>query len=245
MTKEETIMSTSIVWLILMLMSMDATMSHDYLPESDRNALCFADSETVRDSDGNVYRAVRIGNQIWMAENLKTTKFCDGQAIPYVSDDNAWGDLRTPGYCWPNNDSSNKDAYGALYNWYTVESGKLAPAGWHVPTDEEWKTLSDYLGGVNIAGGKLKETGTEHWVNPNKGATNETGFGARGAGVRNSDGAFALFGEVVKYWTSTRGGWHSETDAQYWCVNTFEPSLGRSSHQRMDGHSVRCIKDEK
>jgi uncharacterized protein (TIGR02145 family) len=201
-------------------------------------------SETVVDVDGNIYKAVRIGSQTWMAENLKTTQFNDGRPIPNVAADAAWAALRQPAYCWPGNDPTQKDRYGALYNWYAVSSGKLAPAGWHVPSDAEWRILCDFLGGGAVAGGKLKEIGTGHWSGPNVGATNETGFGARGAGVRNNDGRFAMFGELIKYWTSTAGGWHPETDALYWCVCALESSLSRSSHQKMDGHSVRCVKDE-
>lgn len=201
-------------------------------------------SHLIADVEGNVYKTVKIGSQIWMAENLRTTKFNDGHSIPCTTDNTSWSNLRTSGYCWSNNDTLNKDIYGGLYNWYAVNSGKLAPIGWHVPSDAEWEILCTYLGGQEVAGGKLKEIGTEHWIDPNTGATNETGFGARGTGVRNSDGTFAFFREMAKYWTSTPGGWHPETDAYYRGICTFETILGRSSHQKIDGHSVRCVKDE-
>ncbi|MFH1179552.1 MAG: FISUMP domain-containing protein, partial [Candidatus Bathyarchaeota archaeon] len=113
--------------------------------------------ETVTDIDGNVYRTITIGDQTWMMANLKTTRLNDGQEIPYVTDAREWATLSTPGYCWPNNDPSNKEDYVAMYNWYTVDTGRLAPVGWHVPSMEEWKTLSEYLGGDSVAGGKLKE----------------------------------------------------------------------------------------
>src|ERR1035437_6837240 len=101
---------------------------------------------TVTDKDGNVYHTVTIGTQTWMAENLKTTQYNDGTSIPYVTDNTAWSILSTPAYCWYSNDAATyKNKYGALYNWYTVNTGKLAPTGWHVPTDAEWTTLTNYV----------------------------------------------------------------------------------------------------
>lgn len=199
-------------------------------------------SSQVVDIDGNVYGTVRIGSLTWMAENLKTTRLKDGTSIPLVTDGREWSGLRGPGYCWPNNDEANRDDLGALYNWYAVGTGKLAPEGWHVPTDEEWRAMAEFLGGAAIAGGKLKDTATRYWKRPNGGATNETGFSGRAAGVRNSDGSFGFLGELLKCWTSTRGGAHA-SDSMYWCLGFFDAELGRSSHQPVDGHSVRCVKD--
>jgi len=148
-------------------------------------------AQTLKDIEGNVYPTVNIGTQVWMAENLKTTKYNDGMAMPLVSDNNAWEALKTPGYCWYNNDAAaNKNRFGALYNWYTVNTKKLCPAGWHVPNDKEWTTLRTYLGGEEIAGGKLKETGTTHWTSPNTDATNQTEFTALPGGGRRSNGEF-------------------------------------------------------
>ena len=142
-------------------------------------------TQGVTDYDGNHYSSVLIGSQIWMAENLKTIKYNDGTAIPLVTDATEWSNLTTHGYCWYNNDEATYgDTYGALYNWYTVETGNLCPTGWHVPTDAEWTELIDYLGGESVAGGKLKETGTTHWNSPNPGATNETGFTTLPGGYR-------------------------------------------------------------
>ena len=112
--------------------------------------------DSIYDSEGNKYRTVQIGTQTWMAENLRSTKLNDGTDIPFVPDVTLWSSLTTPGYCWFNNDSVG---YGALYNWYTANTGKLCPEGWHVPGDEEWTILTDYLGGKSVAGGKLKEAG--------------------------------------------------------------------------------------
>jgi uncharacterized protein (TIGR02145 family) len=137
------------------------------------------ETNTVTDIDGNIYHTVTIGTQVWMVENLKTTKYRNGDPIPNVTG-NAWAALTTGAYCWYNNDAATyKATYGALYNWYAVaDSRNIAPTGWHVPTDAEWTTLTTFLGGESVAGGKLKETGTNHWTSPNTGATNETGFTA-------------------------------------------------------------------
>ena len=140
-------------------------------------------SNTVTDIDGNVYHTVKIGTQVWMVENLKTTKYNDGTPIPLVTANSSWAILTTPGYCFYNNDANvNKATYGAMYNWYIVNTGKLCPAGWHVPIDAEWTTLTNYLGSENAAGGKLKEFGISHWVTPNDGTTNSSGFTALPAG---------------------------------------------------------------
>ena len=158
----------------------------------------------LTDIDGNAYKAIKIGNQVWMYENLKTTKLNDGTAIPLVTTSAAWGNLTTPGYCWYNNDeASNKNVYGALYNWYTINTGKLCPAGWHVPTVAEWTTLTTFLGGESVAGGKLKETGIAHWKSPNTGASNETGFTALPGGFRDFDGVFAQIYNSGCWWSAT------------------------------------------
>ncbi len=112
---------------------------------------------TVNDIDGNTYNKVRIGSQIWMGENLKTTRLNDGMEVPNVTDTLAWSEMKGMGYCWYNNDVANKNIYGALYNWFTVNTSQLCPAGWHVPTDADWSTLETYLGGRSVAGGKLGE----------------------------------------------------------------------------------------
>ena len=159
---------------------------------------------TVTDIDGNIYNSVTIGNQVWMAENLKTTKYQNGEAIPNVTDDTEWSNLVTGAYSDYNNDPSNSDTYGRLYNWYAVDDSRnICPSGWHVPNYSEWTTLENYLGGYLVAGGKLKETGTTHWSSPNTGATNETGFTALPAGGRGSNpGDFIYLGERAVWWTS-------------------------------------------
>ena len=196
---------------------------------------------TISDIDGNTYNVIRIGSQLWMKENLKTTKYNDGTSIPVITDNIAWLNLTTPGYCWYNNDAATyKATYGALYNWYTVNTGKLCPTGWHVPTDAEWTILTDYLGGESLAGGKLKEAGTSHWASPNTGATNETGFTGLPGGYRLIDGTFNLIGNYGIWWSAT------ETDAtNAWyrilaCDNTY---LSRLFNNKQLGFSVRCVRD--
>ncbi|MCK4699990.1 MAG: fibrobacter succinogenes major paralogous domain-containing protein [Bacteroidales bacterium] len=194
---------------------------------------------TVTDFEGNVYYTVNIGSQTWMAENLKTTKYNDGTAIPLVTDNTTWINLTTPGYCWyDNNEANYKNTYGALYNWYTVNIGKLCPTGWHVPTDAEWSTLIDYLGGESVAGGKLKETGTIYWNSPNTGATNETGFKALPGGLRSV--AFYDIGYYGRWWSAT------EQDAASAWIRVLANGNGivfSSNNGKSAGFSVRCLRD--
>jgi uncharacterized protein (TIGR02145 family) len=196
-------------------------------------------NKTVTDKDGNVYETITIGTQIWMAENLKTTKYNDGTAIPQVTDNTSWDNLTTPGYCWYNNEITNI-AYGALYNWNTVNTGKLCPTGWHVPTDAEWTNLTTYLGDVSVAAIKLKEIGSAHWISPNTGSTNETGFTALPAGYRSNYGTFASIGYYSVWWTSTE---NSATNAWVRLVSYNYDNVGRNNYRKVLGHSVRCLKN--
>jgi uncharacterized protein (TIGR02145 family) len=197
--------------------------------------------ETVTDIDGNVYHIITIGTQEWLVENLKTTRYNDGTPIPLVTDSTGWANLTTPGYCWYNNDAANKDIYGAIYNWYTVNTGILAPTGCHVPTDAEWTTLTTFLGGESIAGGKLKETGTTHWQSPNTGATNESGFTALPGGHRDINGTFSAMGTDGYWWSSTEYG----TTGKVWYrnMNYNYPGVVTVSNNKKNGQSVRCVKD--
>jgi uncharacterized protein (TIGR02145 family) len=157
----------------------------------------------VKDIDENLYKAVKIGNQVWMAENLKTTKYSNGVQIPLLPDPNQWNPDIVGAYCYYNNDINIGEEYGYLYNWFSVVNvNKICPSGWHVPTMSEVNTLRNYLGGESVAGGKLKETGTTHWLSPNTGATNETGFTAIPNGDRNYFGTYEGFGSSVAFWTT-------------------------------------------
>ena len=195
---------------------------------------------TVTDIDGNVYHTVTIGTQTWMVENLNSTHYNDGVSIPCIIDNSVWKKMSTPAYCWYNNDVSNKAIYGALYNWYAINTGKLAPKGWHVPTDAEWTTLTDYLGGESVAGGKLKEKGTSHWKSPNKDATNENGFSALPSGYRNYNGVFGNLGIDSGWWSSTV---YDVVNSWGRGLNYNDGNLGSDYGTKCYGFSVRCLKD--
>jgi uncharacterized protein (TIGR02145 family) len=204
------------------------------------------------DGDNNNYPVVEIGTQVWMAENLKTTRWNHGGSLGEVADHNTWLIFNSPAYCWYNNDAASfKEKYGALYNWYAVE-GKftvpfkpwmvwyenLCPIGWHVPADDEWTILTTYLGGVKVAGGKLAETGTVHWVSPNTKATNETGFSALPGGTRTTLYPSLFMGRLGVWWSSTGylGPWTRE-------LTGGTTRVDRYSRQKLDGYSIRCLKD--
>lgn len=181
-----------------------------------------------------------IGTQVWMVENLKTTKYRDGTSIPNVIDNTTWSNLTSPSYCWYNNDVTNKNIYGALYNWYTANIDQLCPTGWHVPSDAEWTILISYLGGESIAGDKLKEAGTTHWQSPNTG-TNESGFTALPGGVRSNSGIIGLpVGGYGRFWSATE---FNATSAGYLIMNFDAIKVNQTSNLKNFGFSIRCIKD--
>lgn len=201
---------------------------------------------TVNDIDGNVYNTVKIGNQWWMAENLKVTKYADGTTIPLVTDNTAWSDLNyyDKAYCY-----FDAGIYGNLYTWAAASGGTssetnpsgqqgICPTGWHLPSGAEWMELRDYLGGETAAGGKLKETGFTYWASPNTNATNETGFTARPAGWRNSaDGSINDIGSNTIWWSS------SYTTGQCWYLQYDSGSLFNAEYYDGYGLSVRCVQD--
>jgi len=193
---------------------------------------------TVTDVDNNAYEIKEIGDQVWMLSNLKTTKFDDGTSIPRVADDMQWANVSTPAYTYPLGDEGNKSAYGLLYNSYAVHSEKkLCPAGFHIPTRDEWRELIDYLGGAEVAGGKLKEQGTLHWDDPNIGATDEVGFAARGAGGRTPSGSYME-------WFNYYAAFYSSTESYaYLIVHDVANISENSAPITNGGYSVRCIQD--
>ncbi|HDS00910.1 MAG TPA: hypothetical protein ENO22_14290 [candidate division Zixibacteria bacterium] len=198
---------------------------------------------TVTDIDGNVYQTVKIGDQLWMAENLRVTHYRNGQLILCIPDSAlwAWTTLPLAAYCNYNNDESNVSVYGRLYNWYAVtDTSKIAPEGWHVPSDAEWQTLVDYLGGPEIAGGKMKEPGIDYWITPNTGATNESGFSALPGGYRDPNGHFDYIGIFGHFLSSSASGY---TYAWKWRLNYYDSAIERLSCNKRSGFSVRCVKD--
>lgn len=197
--------------------------------------------DPVTDIEGNTYKTIKIGDQLWMSENLRTTRFNDGADIPLTKDDDAWRNLTTAAYCWYNNDEATyKDPYGAIYNGFTVASGKLCPAGWHVPVIDEWRELRDFLGDSSKAGGKIKESGTAHWLSPNKGGDNRTGFTALPAGIRYFEGTFASVLSFSGMWSASE-----VSDEEQWYAALYYAEAGFITDHRNKkyGLSVRCLKD--
>jgi uncharacterized protein (TIGR02145 family) len=195
---------------------------------------------SIKDIEGNVYQTVVIGTQTWMAENLKTTTFNDGTEIPLVTNDVQWSAIHTPAYCWYNNDQQTYgNTYGALYNWYAVNTGKLCPAGWHVPTDEEWTLLTNYLGGALEAANKLKETGST-WASLNSTATNESGFKALPNGLRFPfQYTFSDIGFAANWWSSDI----LTQDRRYAWYRELGYEVKRDGFLKQFGIGVRCIRD--
>jgi uncharacterized protein (TIGR02145 family) len=212
----------------------------------------------LADADGNIYSTVRLGSQVWMGENLKTTKYKDGTAIPLVTDNTAWSNLTTSGYCWYSNNSANKDTYGALYNWYTINTGELCPTGWHVPTTAEWTKLENYLiaSGYNYdgttTGNKIAKSlaSTALWTSSdNTGAVgnadypakkNLTGFTALPGGIRVIDGPFSYIGLVGYWWSATV---YDEPDAWYRDLSFNSSFVSSDGANMKNGFSVRCLRD--
>jgi uncharacterized protein (TIGR02145 family)/uncharacterized repeat protein (TIGR02543 family) len=194
----------------------------------------------VMDIDGNVYHTVAIGSQTWMVENLITTKYNDGIKIPEIKDQASWMNLNAPGYCCYYQIQPNPCDMGGLYDWYAVNTGKLAPIGWHVPSESEWNNLITYLGGTTIAGGKLKAT--TQWFSPNTGATNETGFTALPAGYRDGYGTFLYKYKSESWWTSVQINDDGGSSPAFSIYND-GAYVYHSNESKNSGFSVRCIKD--
>jgi len=198
---------------------------------------------TMTDQDGNTCKTIQIGTQVWMAENMKATTYRNGDKVETTDPStlNITGEIN-PIYQWPGmNDESSVATYGRLYTWYAVtDSRNLAPQGWHIAKYDEWITLRDFLGGENLAGGKLKETGTTHWVSPNTAATNESGFTALPGGLREPSGTFYPNGQYGNWWTATESAsskaWHAYADG-------VTGNLLLLSSSKSVGYPVRCVKD--
>ena len=199
------------------------------------NDMTFWVPPLVTDFDGNVYQCVAINDQIWMAENLRTTKFNDGTSIPDVKDSIIWSELTTPAYCWSKNDSlTYRQPYGALYNLSAVKSGSLCPTGWHIPKLDEWQKMIDFLGGERKAVYKLEEKGTAHWSVSNGGGSNESGFTAVESFIRDTSGVFTW---GPKWWSFTG------VEMNTWECEGIIITISPEQLNGKSGLSVRCIKD--
>ena len=184
---------------------------------------------------------VVIGTQKWTNRNLNVSTYRNGDAIPQVTDLTAWAALTTGAWCYYNNDPTTEATYGKFYNWYAVNDSRgLAPLGYHIPSNTEWNTLTTYLGGSGIAGGKIKETGLSHWLTPNTEATNESAFTALPTGYRYFDGVSYNIGKYSYFWSS----FELDTTDAFAITSSFDSSsMLNSSSDKKNGFSVRLIKD--
>ena len=197
--------------------------------------------DPVSDIDGNVYETVAIGNQVWMAENLRTTRLNDGTEIKLLSKTQEWNSTADPALSWYNNDSSLfKVPYGALYNGFAATIENICPAGWHVPDSEEWRVLIDFLGGTETAGGKLKVDGLTQWHSPNTGADNSSSFSALPAGMRYFEGTFSSLSYFTAFWSASE----ADNGSHYFVsLSYLDSRAALSSKSKKQGFSIRCIRD--
>ncbi len=195
---------------------------------------------SAADIDGNNYNTIGIGYQTWMTENLKTTRYNDGTEINLSNSDSLWQAFNGGSYCWYDTNINYKNTYGALYNWQAVNTGKLCPAGWHVPTEEDFADLVDYLKGANQAGGLLKASGTAYWNSPNTDATDRYGFNGRGGGKRDDDGNFDFIKIEGNWWSSSN--YSTLTSAYFYLMYNY-PNAFQNYINKKYGLSVRCIKN--
>jgi uncharacterized protein (TIGR02145 family) len=208
-------------------------------------------SGTVTDIDGNIYHTVVIGGQLWMVENLKTTKYNDGTAIQELTDNTEWKSDSAGAFCWYNNDlATNGSTYGALYNWQVINTGKLCPTGWHVPTNSEWAQLIDYLGGDSIACDMLKDNSGMYWTYSAKDtfSSNETGFTALPGGYRDLKGTFSKINNIGIWWASTSFDVYTSATsklsyAYLFSLNKDSVNVTIGANRLNMGFSVRCVRD--
>jgi uncharacterized protein (TIGR02145 family) len=196
---------------------------------------------SVTDQNGNTYATIVINEIEWMAENLRTSTYCNGDSIPLITDNNHWGSILTSASAYYDNDEQHENTYGRLYNWYAaVDERNICPCGWHVPSDSEWVELTSYLGGEDVSGGKMKSTGTQHWLSPNTDATNESGFSGLPGGYRGTLGNFEYFG-ARGYWWGT--GEVTELTAVGRFLRYDDVVVSPAIGSKTSGFSVRCTKD--
>jgi uncharacterized protein (TIGR02145 family) len=255
-----------------MVITIQSAFNYTLASNATNNTICSGTAVTlsvnipgassITDIDGNTYETVQIGTQIWMKENLRTTKYSDGTAIPLVTDNAVWASnynngTTLPMMCWYNNDQATYAAnkFGALYNWYAVSPNtngnkNLCPTGWHVPTDAEWNNLIAYLDpsySSNVtgtqsttAGGKMKSTSTLYWNNPNSDASNSSGFMGFPGGYRFGNSQFYDVGNNGDWWSSSE---NNTNNAWFRNLNYNYGHIRRYDYDKTFGFSVRCIKD--
>ena len=195
---------------------------------------------SVTDIDGNAYLGRRYGAKIWMTENLKTSRYNDGSPIITGLDNTAWASNTAGAYAIYDGNVSNNSRYGKLYSWHAVNTGKLAPTGWHVATKAEWEELINFLGGSETAGGAMKST-IAVWDAPNTGATNSSGFSAHPGGWRaGTSGAYNQLGKSGYFWTSDQ---RNATSGEYYVLDNNLAGIAHNGATKTFGYSVRCVKD--
>lgn len=207
---------------------------------------------SMTDQDNISYKTITIGTQTWMAENLKTTKYRNGDLIETTSPSTLdLGLADSPKYQWAYDSiEANATTYGRLYTWYAVnDSRNICPMGWHIPSDEEWTTLITYLGGESVAGAKLNEAGSAHWLSSNIYSDNSSGFTALPGGYRTHNGNFIAIGYSAQWWSSTElnnalhAYWYSIINTIKGDGRCYENYVNRNDYYKSTGLSVRCIKD--
>ncbi len=193
------------------------------------------------DPDGNEYKTIKIGNQIWFTENLRTTKYADGSSINFVTDNTQWANASSGAYCWYQNNNIHETPEGKLYNWYAASDNRnLCPEGFRVPTVSDFNTLIDYLGGTDVAGGQLKQKGFTTWKDPNEGATDAVGFTAVAAGTRFYYGPFSGFpDDNALLWTRDE---EDDFKAFRVVLQYYHDNAVINSQSKKEGQSVRCVR---
>jgi uncharacterized protein (TIGR02145 family) len=238
---------SSILICSFLMMGVLVMLANSFKKDDNNNT----PDNTVKDIDGNVYQTVTIGTQVWMVENLKTTKYRNGDPIPNVTDDTEWSNLTTGAQCNYNNDAAIGNKYGKLYNWYAVSDGRnIAPTGWHVFSDAEWTTLENYVAanlGTSGSVAKALASKTDWASSTDAGAVgndltknNTSGFSALPGGFRYDYGYFSSIGFSGYWWTSTEYDYYYAWKCN---LNYYDPGVHRNSHLKEDGFSVRCVRD--
>jgi uncharacterized protein (TIGR02145 family) len=200
-----------------------------------------SEGEQITDIQGNLYRTVHIGKQQWMVDNLKTQKFSDNRELHHITNLNLWFSTDQPSYCSYQNEPDSVGIYGYLYNWHAVNSGKLCPEGWEVPTRGDWMDLVKFLSGPEKAGGKLKDEGTDHWASPNLNATNESKFGLLPGGYNfKNPNSFGNMNANGFWWTATEFG--DNNAYAYVLFYNNGTIVETSDYIKEQGLSVCCIK---
>ena len=200
-------------------------------------------SKSESSASNSAATTVTIGNQVWMKKNLDVDRYRNGDLIPQVTDPTEWSNLTTGAWCYYNNNPANGATYGKLYNWYAVNDPRgLAPTGYHIPSDSEWTILTNYLGGINTAGSKMKETGTVHWTSPNTCATNSSGFTGLPAGYRTQKSTlvFSDLGGTAYWWSSSEGITSFSGNIRFLTTSC---EVFNNDEFKTDGLSIRCVKD--